>query len=97
MSFSEEDVKEILEIVTAFSNPVKKVLVDFAKEYWSKKWAHMIAENHATYFTTLKDQGLDQEFAMDLTKIRLVNEKFLLNTLGDLSSLLGKKEKTKNV
>jgi len=75
--------EEIAELIAVVYKPLKKALVDLAREYWNPKWAKMIATNVAAFYRTLREQGIDEEFAKELTKIHVMNAKLLLEGIGE--------------
>ncbi len=93
MDFDEDDLKEIMGIVTVLYEPVKKMLGDLVTDMKDPKWAKMTAVSHAAYYKTLKENGFSDTFARAMTKLHVVNAKFLYANLPDLSNILSKREK----
>ncbi len=93
MSFDEDEIKEIMGVVTLLYKPVVKILENLVTAIKDPKWAVMNAISHATYYKTLKDNGINDTFARALTKLHMVNGKFLALDMPGLSNILSKKEK----
>ncbi len=93
MSFDEDDLKDLLGIVDLLYEPVKEKLKDLITDMKDPKWARMNAVSHATYYNKLKDIGLNDTFARALTKLYVVNAKFLWADMPSLSNILSKREK----
>jgi len=90
MWLDSEDVKDMLDLYKL----VKKVLVDLAKEYWSPKWARMIAENIAVFYKTLVEKGMPEDLAREITKLHVMDYKlFFTDIPKDFKLKIGNKEK----
>lgn len=93
MSFDKDEIEEIMGAILAFYDPIETLLESLATSIKDPKWAVMNAINHATYYKTLKDNGINDTFAKALTKLHIVNGKFLALDMPGLSNILSKKEK----
>ena len=74
MLLDSEEINDLLDLYKL----AKKVLVDLAEEYWSSKWARMIAENIAVFYKTLIEKGIPEDFAKEITRLHVINYKLLL-------------------
>jgi len=86
--YSSEDVKElheILEAVSSFLNQLNKIAKDLLFTVYSGDFGERVGESVASFYKKLKESGLPEEMAREMT-LRFYNDTMILRNLGGLLS-----------